>query len=406
VKIILYGINYSPELTGIGKYTGEMAVWLAESGHEVNVITAPPYYPEWKIKEGYKRKWYIKTIEDEVQVIRCPIYVPKLPSTLKRILHLTSFALSSFFPLLCKVSWKPDVIILIVPTLFCSLSALLIGMLTNAKTVIHIQDYEVDALFGLGMANNNFIRSLTFTIEKSLLSAFDKVSTISHGMMNKATTKGVSKDKLIFFPNWSETERFQEAVRSVEFLKSLNIPQDKKIILYSGNIGEKQGLEIIIDVAKTMQQDTNIIFLIVGEGAGKARLVNKAQIENLGNILFLPLQPNENLPSLLASADTHLVIQKCGAADAVLPSKLTNILAVGGNAIITADADTSLGLLCSEHPGIAVLVKPESISAIIEGIEKALQLPRRNQIAINYAKKFLDKKIILNSFICEINESK
>jgi len=101
MKILVYGINYSPELTGIGKYTGEMVEWMTSQGHEVRVITAPPYYPVWKVHPDYSA-WKYKKEQGKATVWRCPLYVPKQPSTLKRLLHLGSFALSSFFPLLAQ----------------------------------------------------------------------------------------------------------------------------------------------------------------------------------------------------------------------------------------------------------------------------------------------------------------
>ena len=97
MKILVYGINYSPELTGIGKYTGEMVEWMARKGHDVRVITAPPYYPQWKVNGRYSC-WRYRREEGDAIVWRCPLYVPEQPSTLKRLLHLGSFALSSFFP--------------------------------------------------------------------------------------------------------------------------------------------------------------------------------------------------------------------------------------------------------------------------------------------------------------------
>lgn len=119
MKILVYGINYSPELTGIGKYTGEMVEWMAQQGHDVRVITAPPYYPQWKVNGRYS-SWRYRREEGDAIVWRCPLYVPEQPSTLKRLLHLGSFALSSFFPLLAQRRWKPDRIIGVVPTLFCT----------------------------------------------------------------------------------------------------------------------------------------------------------------------------------------------------------------------------------------------------------------------------------------------
>jgi len=402
MKVLVYGINYSPELTGIGKYSGEMARWMVAQGHEVRVVTAPPYYPEWKVRADFSAFRFQHSDEQGVTVVRCPLYVPSCPSAVKRILHLASFSLSSSLAVLAQWRWKPDLVILVVPTLFCAPQALLLAKIAGAKSVLHIQDYEVDALFGLGIAKAGFLKRLAFASERFILRAFDRVSTISPGMVQRARDKGVSSDRVRFFPNWSETTRFREVSRAPDLLTRLGVPEDKKVLLYSGNIGEKQGLELVIEAAARLGERGDLCFLIVGEGAGKQRLIDMVADNRLDNVLFAPLQPYEDLPALLASADCHLVIQKRGAADAVLPSKLTNILAVGGNAVITADPDTSLGQLCEEHPGIAVLVEPESLEALIEGIQQTLALPLPNNVASHYADEYLDKDRILTRFIEEI----
>lgn len=405
MKILVYGINYSPELTGIGKYTGEMVEWMARQGHEVRVITAPPYYPEWQVDEHYS-SWRYRREEGDATVWRCPLYVPKQPSTLKRLIHLGSFALSSFFPLMAQRRWKPDRIIGVVPTLFCTPGMRLLGKLSGARTLLHIQDYEVDAMLGLGMAGKGKggkVAKLASSFERSSLHNVDYVSTISRSMMNKAQEKGVAAEKVIFFPNWSEVARFRDvtAVEAAALREQLGLPDAKKIILYSGNIGEKQGLENVIDAAEQLR-DQPWQFVIVGQGGGKARLQKLAQERGLQNITFLPLQPYEALPALLKMADCHLVVQKRGAADAVLPSKLTNILAVGGNAVITAEAHTELGQLCDTQPGIAVCVEPESVPALVAGIERALNMPKENAIARDYAERTLEKENVLNQFIADI----
>ncbi|WP_454837037.1 WcaI family glycosyltransferase [Pseudomonas veronii] len=402
MKILLYGINYSPELTGIGKYSGEMAGWLAAQGHEVRVVTAPPYYPDWKVWQGFSSWRFSKRQEAGVTVIRCPLYVPSRPTAINRLLHLASFSLSSAFAAFAQLRWKPDLVILVVPTMFCAPQAVALAKLTGAMSVLHIQDYEVDALFGLSIAKGDGLKRFAFAAERALLRAFDRVSTISSGMLQRAAEKGVTKEQLRFFPNWSETARFQKVPRDAELLRRLGVDPDKQVLLYSGNIGEKQGLECVINAAERLAERTELVFLLVGEGAGKARLLDMSLQRNQTNVVFAPLQPYDDLPALLASADCHLVIQKRGAADAVLPSKLTNILAVGGNALITADPETSLGLLCSEHPGIATLVEPESVDALIMGIEAVLAMTAPNMTAIDYAHEFLDKDRILTRFLTEI----
>ena len=120
MKILIHGINYAPEQIGIGKYTGEMAVWLAKRGHSVHVVTAPPYYPDWCAKDGYRAGQYWYEFRDGVDIWRCPLWIPRHPSGLKRVIHLLSFALFSFPILLRQVFWKPDIVIVIEPPLLCA----------------------------------------------------------------------------------------------------------------------------------------------------------------------------------------------------------------------------------------------------------------------------------------------
>lgn len=407
MKILVYGINYSPELTGIGKYTGEMVEWMINQGHDVRVITAPPYYPEWQVDDKYS-SWRFHREEGKAIVWRCPLYVPAKLSMLRRIFHLCSFAISSFFPLIAQSKWKPDRIIGVVPTMFCTPGMRLLAKLSGAKTLLHIQDYEVDAMIGLRLAGkgaSGLIARIAVAFERSELLGVDQVSTISQAMMKKAQDKGVAADKLIFFPNWSEISRFRSVSdHDAELMRgTLGLPKDKKIILYSGNIGEKQGMENVVEAA-TRVRDTPWLFVIVGEGGGKSRIEKMAIERGLENVRFYPLQSYALLPALLKLADCHLVIQKRGAADAVLPSKLTNILAVGGNSIITAEVDTELGLLCQKYPGIAVRVDPESVESLIQGIQQALEFPDSNEIAQAYAEQVFDKEQVLNKFIADIQD--
>ena len=402
MKIIIYGINYSPELTGIGKYTGEMAEWLSDKGHEIRVITATPYYPKWKIFDGYKNR-YSNTIENNINVTRCPLYIPSNLNSIKRIIHLLSFSLSSFLPLIKSVFLRPDIIIQVSPTLFCSPQTLLVSKLSGTKSLIHIQDFEVDAMFGLSMAKNKLSQKAALYIEKKILNNFNIVSTISEGMMHKANSKGIDKKKLILFPNWSEIDKFKNIKRENEILMNIGIEPTKKIVMYAGNLGEKQGLENVLFAAKDMEKQSNIMFLIIGEGAARKYLLELAKSLELHNVKFLPLQPFAILPKILACADCHLIIQKSGVADAVLPSKLTNILAVGGNSVITADKDTYLGNLCEQHKGISTLVKPESLEELKNGILKTIEMKQPNNIATKYAQNHLDKENILNNFEQNIN---
>ncbi len=400
MNIKVVSINYYPELTGIGKYNGEMCPWLVEAGDEVSLICAPPYYPEWKVHSGYSGKSFSSAVEYGVEVTRCPLFVPIVPSTLKRLLHLASFAMSSSWALFRKWSDRPDVLVVVEPTLFTVPSVLLYCRLFGIKSVLHIQDFEVDAMFGLGMAGNQsgLVARFAFTIERWLMKKFDAVSTISYSMMDKARSKGVSDEKLIFFPNWSDTSFVNPDVDGSVLREAWGVKKSDKVVLYAGNIGAKQGLELVIKAASRYRSREDVKFFMVGSGAHVDYLRALASEQELTNIAFMPLQAWEDVPAMLSTADVHLVVQRKGAADAVLPSKLTNILSVGGHAVVTAEAETELGKLAEEYPGIYTCVEPENIDAFCEGLDRELKSTGVNSVARKYAEQHLNKDAILNRF--------
>ena len=400
MKISLVSLNYSPELTGIGKYNGEMCPWLTQQGDDVQVLCAPPYYPEWQVHNGYSGGWYSVSEQDGVQVTRCPLYVPKTPTTLKRLLHLASFSISSSLALFKGIFKKPEVVIVVEPTLFVVPSVLLFCKVTGAKSVLHIQDYEVDAMFGLGMGGkpSGLLSRFAFGVERWLMSKFDAVSTISLSMMDKAREKGVSDDQLIFFPNWSDTDFVNPDVDGLSLRESWGLKESEKVVLYAGNIGAKQGLELVIEAAKRYISRTEVKFFVVGAGAYVKQLQALSDGAGLTNIEFKPLQAWEDVPAMLSMADVHLVIQRKGAADAVLPSKLTNILSAGGNAVVTAEGDTELGRLAEQYPGIYTCVEPEDIDAFCEGLDVELGKTGTNTVARKYAEENLNKDAILSRF--------
>jgi colanic acid biosynthesis glycosyl transferase WcaI len=418
IHILLYSLNYSPELTGIGKYNGDMASWLTNEELEVQVLSAKPYYPEWEIHGGYSGLGFKSTNEKGVAVTRCPLYVPSKPTAIKRIVHLVSFAFTSALVLFKKLFSKkerPDVLFVVQPTLFIAPIALLFGKIVGAKTVLHIQDYEVDAMFGLGLANkNSLIARFAYGVETWLMRRFDVVSTISFSMMDKARQKGVSSEKILFFPNWADTNFVTPDVDGSSLRNSWGLLLTDKVVLYAGNMGAKQGLEMVIEAAAEYQNKQNvdtdkIKFVFVGAGAHVDALKQQVKQLQLHNVIFKPLQAWEDVPAMLVMADVHLVVQKKGAADAVLPSKLTNILSAGGNSVVTAEADTELGQISVKYPGIYTLAEPEKIGAFICALDEELNKldcnnNNHNIIARNYAEKNLNKDAILSKFLDNMHQ--
>lgn len=364
MRLLIYGINYSPELTGIGKYTGEMAAWLSSRGHSVRVIAAPPYYPEWQVAEGYSCWHYRSEILEGVQVLRCPLYVPSKPSGLKRIFHLSSFALSSLPVMLRHVFWRPDVIWVVEPALMCALPALLSACLADSKAWLHVQDFEVDAAFDLGIVKAGWLRRLVLSLESWLMRRFNRVSTISPSMLEKLFEKGVPVEKSVLFPNWVDVDTiFPDCATGEAARVELGLSSNMKVVLYSGNMGEKQGLEFVVDTSRILANRGDLVFVLCGEGAVRSRLQLASQ--DLENVRWLPLQSLDKLNGLLNMADVHLLPQKKSAADLVMPSKLTGIFASGKPVIAMAEPGTTVHAAVA---GRGVNVPPEDANALADAI--------------------------------------
>jgi colanic acid biosynthesis glycosyl transferase WcaI len=402
VKILLISTNYSPELTGVGKYSGEMISWLAERGHEVRVVCAPPYYPQWRVGKGYS-SWKFQ-IENSLnkKVYRCPLWVPAKPSGLKRLIHLASFAFSSLPIVLRQIIWRPAVVICVEPPLFNSFGAIIAGKLSGAKSILHIQDFEVDAAFELSIVRVKWLKHFVYGVERFLMNRFDKVSTISEAMLEKLNKKSVDPVRQIFLPNWVDITSIYPLETVSNYRTELSISPNKIVALYSGNMGEKQGLEIVIQAAKELESE-NIQFIMCGSGAALERL--RVLAMDLKNILWLPLQPLERLNDFLNVADIHLLPQQAGAADLVMPSKLTGMLASGRPIIATADIDTQVEKVVRE---CGVVVAPGDSAEFLQSIKMLSEnVELRDNLGVKareYANNNLQYEVIMKKFEKELLE--
>lgn len=368
MRILIVGINYAPELTGIGKYTGEMSEWLAAHGHEVRVVTAPPYYPEWRVADHYSAWRYRREVRERVLIWRCPIWVPARPSGLKRILHLASFALSSLPIMMRHVFWRPDVVLTIEPPLFCAPSAWLCAKLSGAKSWLHVQDFEVDAAFELGILRTKWLRGVVSNLESWLMRRFDRVSTISPNMMRRLTKKNIPVNNQVFFQNWVDIKAIFPLKEPSKFRKLLGIENNCIVALYSGNMGEKQGLDIVLEVAILLGAQSTIRFVLCGDGAARHRLQKK--YGDLPNVNWIPLQPLAQLNDLLNIADIHLLPQRAGAEDLVMPSKLIGMLASGRPVIATVSSWTQIAhVLCD----CGVVVEPGEVKEFLDALIQLAQ---------------------------------
>jgi colanic acid biosynthesis glycosyl transferase WcaI len=401
MRILIYSANFAPEQTGIGKYSGDMACWLAEQGYEVRVVCAPPYYPMWQVDKKYRWPLYRREQWRGVDVWRTPLWVPKSPRGLTRLLHLLSFAITSFPVMLWQTAWRPDVVLTVAPAFMCAPAGLLTAWLSSAKRWLHLQDFEVDVAFGMGLLKGRLLQRIALRMESSLLKRFDTVSTISSRMMEKLRAKGVIDGKTRYLPNWVDLSRIKP-LKNGSYRRHLDIPEEAMVMLFSGTLSGKQGLMVVPETARLLQSRKDILFVVCGDGVMKSEL--EAAAAGLPNIRFIPLQPSSRISDLLGIADIHLLPQSPDAADLVLPSKLCGMLASGRPVIAMCRAGTEISEIVSL---CGLVVAPENsqelahaIVALADDPEKSASLGRR---ARAFAEDHFERDAVLRTVFAMVD---
>jgi colanic acid biosynthesis glycosyl transferase WcaI len=373
LRILVIGLNYAPDLIGIAKYTSELCEDLANRGWEVEVVTAPPYYPAWRIPDEYRGGHRRREDLNGVRLWRVPIFIPERLTGLKRMLHLASFAFSALPLALQRArAFRPDLVFAVAPAIFAAPVAVLAARVAKARSWLHVQDFELDAAFELGLLRGPGLRQLGSALERGVLRAFDCVSSISPRMVERLIAVGIPAGRTIELRNWVDVDRITVWPSSdTPLRRELGIDADVPILLYSGNMAAKQGLDLLAEAARRFHaRGDRARFLFVGAGTYRAEL--ERLCEGLANVRFLPLQPAEAVDMLLATADIHLLPQRKEAADLVLPSKMPPMLASGRPAVVMADIGTSLA---AEVEGAALVVPPGNVEAFVEAADRLLADP-------------------------------
>ena len=404
MKILIYGLNFYPEEVGIGKYTGELAYWLKNKKNKINVVTSVPYFPKWKVNSNSYKKEVIKGIN----VFRSPIWIPSKFNTFTRVIHLLSFSVFSLPVFIKQLIWEPDLVFCVAPSILCAPSALLFKIFSKSKTKfwLHVQDLEFEAAYKIGFLKFFPFKRIIDSFEGFLYRRFDKVSSISHAMIQNISRK-ISREEceVFYFPNWIEMNQSLEIVseKRNRYLDELKIPSESKIILYSGSMNQKQGIEILIDVFKYLQDIPNLYMIIAGDGFSKKLILSLSR--NFERIINLPLQPKNRLDEFLRLADVHLLPQKKEIADYVMPSKLLGIMASSRPVVVGSPKNSDLGKVADR---VGIRVDPEDAKDFAKAVRLLLQNKNLREFkgmeAFKFVRENFYKETVLKSFLKEVRK--
>ncbi|VVM07969.1 WcaI family glycosyltransferase [Methylacidimicrobium tartarophylax] len=387
MRILFLGINYWPEETGIAVFNTGRCEYLAGRGHEVTMVTGLPYYPQWKVAEEYRGKGFVSEERNRVRILRSPLYVPERVNAKKRILHEASFVASA--TLRAFGSRKPEVLWVVSPPLALGLAARLLSRLWGVPYLFHVADLQPDAARDLGMLRPGPFLSLLYRIEKAAYAGAGRVATLTGGMRRRILEKGFAPERVLLLPDWADPSLFAiplESGRST--FREERGWQDRFLVVHSGNMGVKQGLEVVLEAARATAAHPEVLYLLVGDGAARPALEERARAMGLANLAFLPLLPREEFQRMLAAADLCLVTQKREVGDIVFPSKVMTLLAAGRPLVVSVSSGSEVARV-AEEAGAGVSVPAEEGKALGEAVLNLWRDPeRRRRMGIagrNYA---------------------
>lgn len=382
-RILMYAMNYAPELTGCGRYTGEVGEELARRGAIVTVVTTPPHYPGWRIQPGHANR-YAVGMQAGARVIRCPAYLRDRMGGVHRMIAPVAFALSSLPVVLWQLlARRQDLLVCVEPTLFAAPAALVAARLRGVPALLHVQDLEVDAAFEVGhLRPPTWLKRLAYAAERGVMRGFDVVVTISEGMRTRLLGKGLDSARVALVRNWVDLDHIRPLADPLAYRTVIDVPRDRFVVLYSGNLGPKQGLDTLCQAAAQLAGESDVLFVIAGDGPERERLLR--DYGHLPNLIFRPLQPEAKLGAFLNMADVHLIPQLAGATDFALPSKLAGILASGRPLIVMAGAEQEIARFVGTS---AVVIAAEDVARLVAAIETVRigEDPRRRTARLELA---------------------
>jgi colanic acid biosynthesis glycosyl transferase WcaI len=339
MRVVVWGINYAPEITGIAPHNVALCEFLRERGVDVEMVTTFAYYPAWQ-KNPQDRQLFRTDVINGVPVHRCWHFVPARVSAWKRIIHEATFIKTSTLRVLSLK--RADVYVIPSPPLLLGMAAWFVTRFKRAPFIFHVQDLQPDAAVGLGMLQAGWFTRALYWLESFAYKHATRVSGISQEILDAFRRKGVPESKLILFPNAIALPAESEIPARGRFRAKHDFAAEEFLAIYAGNLGIKQGLDILLEAADVLRAEKNIRIVIAGDGAARESLEQDARAHNLANVSLLPLQFGEDYKELLVDADVSLITQQSGSGNAFFPSKLLVTLAYASPVVTVADEGSAL----------------------------------------------------------------
>ena len=376
------------------------AAKLKELGHDVEILTGYPNYPFGKIYKGYKNRWVTREVINGVDIIRVPLYPNHTKSAIKRAWNYLSFSLSAAIFGIFFVK-RPDIIYTYHSPATITIPALWFKLIFRSKIVYDINDYWPDSLRASGMIKNESFLNLIHKLCKFSYRFFDKITVVSQGFVEKLKSDGVPPGKITLIYNWPHPYGYN---KSENYIKNKDLFENYISIVYAGNIGSAQQLQIVVDIAARIWEKNNEVrFILVGDGLAKSELKKQVEKRGIKNIFFIDKVPLAELGVFLKNSSfLFLHLKADDLFKITIPSKLFSYLSAGKPIIsgVNGEANTIV-----KNSKSGIVFESENTSDFLNSVEKALELSsvELQQMGAN-GRKFFKENFSMESGVKKFND--
>ena len=375
MKILFFSHYYTPEGNAPATRVSALCERWVKAGHDVTVVTCPPNVPNGIVYDGYENKRTSEVING-VKVERVKLYIAANKGAVKRMFNFTSYFLKALFAAL-KLP-KPDVVIATSPQIFCGYVGVWYKRLRRVPLVIEIRDIWPESMGAVGAKIPWFAYWSLQLIEKAMYRKCDRLVTVGQGYFDRLAEKGVPKEKMSIVMNGTDLAVYSPREKNTELLKKYGL-EGKFVVSYIGTVGMACGLEVVFAAAKYFNAEAHnrkeVVFVIVGDGACRAKLEEETKKTGLSNIVFTGRQPKSSMPDWVSSSDASLVhLKKTELFTTVMPSKIFESAGCKRPIIMGVDGYAKK-LVMDAEAGLDM--KPESAESLVECVKKLADNPER-----------------------------
>lgn len=359
MRIVVLCPHFAPDTAPTGTVMTRIVEELAARGHRVEVITALPWYRRHAIEPG----WHGRLLRRERTPWGRITRLHPFPGSDKRNLLRRAAGFAGFSALAAAVgcwrSVRADAVIAMSPPLTMGLTGwIATGFGLGPPLIFNIQDVFPDAAVKTGALTNRRVIAAAGWLERVSYRAADAVTVLSDDLADNVRAKLPRRlaERVVVIPNFVDTGAIQVGERMTAYRAELGIA-DEPVVMYAGNVGFSQSLELLIAAAPRFP---DVRFVI--NGAGSARAALESSAAGLSNVVFGEFQPEDRLGEVLATADLHVVPLRAGLGAVSVPSKTYSILAAGRPLLAAIDPDTEVTRML-EASGAGVAVPPDDQEA-------------------------------------------